>query len=195
VPSDRRDFVRAHRARRHPCRLPRLRGAGRRGRGRARPVPAGWGRARRPAWRASAENLGRNFLKPMQAGVAAAAACRLLGVGNAVVLLCLGLVQSTSIAATLSCGTPSDASCGFSGHRGVPSREPLDVPGLMHVAQSSPIVSRVELNSRDRHVPARCGTTHCMADCATSAARATLIFSILERFETCHSFSPRAVRV
>ena len=57
----------------------------------------GAGRARRPAWRASAENLRRNFLKPVQVGVAAAAACRLLGVGNAVVLLCLGLVQSTSI--------------------------------------------------------------------------------------------------
>jgi hypothetical protein len=65
----------------------------------------------------------------------------------------------------------------------------------MHVAQPSPIASRLELNSRDRHVPACCGTTHCMADRATSAARPAITFSILERFETCHSPLPRAARV
>ncbi len=52
------------------------------------------------AWRrASAENLRRNFLKPVVIGVAAAAVCRLLGVGNALVLLCLGLVAF--VAATI----------------------------------------------------------------------------------------------
>jgi cytochrome c-type biogenesis protein CcmF len=45
------------------------------------------------AWRrASAENLKRNFLKPVVAGIVAAAVLRLLGVGNALVLLCMGLV-------------------------------------------------------------------------------------------------------
>jgi cytochrome c-type biogenesis protein CcmF len=45
------------------------------------------------AWRrASADNLRRNFLKPVAAGVVAAAVLRLLGVGNALVLLCMGLV-------------------------------------------------------------------------------------------------------
>ncbi len=52
------------------------------------------------AWRrASAENLRRNFLKPVGIGVAAAAGCRLLGVGNALVLVCLGLVAF--VAATI----------------------------------------------------------------------------------------------
>jgi cytochrome c-type biogenesis protein CcmF len=45
------------------------------------------------AWRrASAENLKRNFLMPVAAGVVAAAVLRLLGVGNTVVLVCLALV-------------------------------------------------------------------------------------------------------
>ncbi len=45
------------------------------------------------AWRrASAENLKRNFLMPVAAGVIAAAVLRLLGVGNTVVLVCLALV-------------------------------------------------------------------------------------------------------
>ncbi len=45
------------------------------------------------AWRrASAENLKRNFLVPVAAGIIAAAVLRLLGVGNALVLACLGLV-------------------------------------------------------------------------------------------------------
>ena len=45
------------------------------------------------AWRrASAENLTRNFLKPVAAGVLAAAVMRLAGVGNTLVLVCMGLV-------------------------------------------------------------------------------------------------------
>src|SRR5262249_61572115 len=45
------------------------------------------------AWRrASADNLRRNFLAPVVAGIAAAGLCRLLGIGNALVLLCMGLV-------------------------------------------------------------------------------------------------------
>ncbi len=45
------------------------------------------------AWRrASAENLRRNFLKPVVVGIAAAAVMRLLGLGNTIVLLCIGLV-------------------------------------------------------------------------------------------------------
>jgi cytochrome c-type biogenesis protein CcmF len=45
------------------------------------------------AWRrASAENLRRNFLKPIAVGIAAAALLRLVGVANVLVLLCLGLV-------------------------------------------------------------------------------------------------------
>jgi cytochrome c-type biogenesis protein CcmF len=45
------------------------------------------------AWRrASSENLRRNFLRPLVIGIAAAAVCRLLGVANALVLLCLALV-------------------------------------------------------------------------------------------------------
>jgi cytochrome c-type biogenesis protein CcmF len=45
------------------------------------------------AWRrASAENLRRNFLKPVAAGLVAAGVFRILGVGNALVLLCLALV-------------------------------------------------------------------------------------------------------
>jgi len=45
------------------------------------------------AWRrASADNLRRNFLKPVIAGILAAAVLRLVGVGNALVLLCMGLV-------------------------------------------------------------------------------------------------------
>jgi cytochrome c-type biogenesis protein CcmF len=52
------------------------------------------------AWRrASAENLLRNFLKPVMLGVAGAAVCRLLGVANALVLLSLGLV--VFVAATI----------------------------------------------------------------------------------------------
>jgi cytochrome c-type biogenesis protein CcmF len=45
------------------------------------------------AWRrASAEHLRRNFLRPVLAGIAAAAVFRLLGVGSTLVLLCLALV-------------------------------------------------------------------------------------------------------
>jgi cytochrome c-type biogenesis protein CcmF len=45
------------------------------------------------AWRrASAENLKRNFLKPVLAGIGAAAVLRVLGVANALVLLCMALV-------------------------------------------------------------------------------------------------------
>jgi cytochrome c-type biogenesis protein CcmF len=45
------------------------------------------------AWRrASPENLRRNFLKPVLAGALAAAILRGVGVGNALVLLCMGLV-------------------------------------------------------------------------------------------------------
>jgi cytochrome c-type biogenesis protein CcmF len=45
------------------------------------------------AWRrASADNLKRNFLKPVIAGFVAAVVLRLVGVGNALVLLCMGLV-------------------------------------------------------------------------------------------------------
>ncbi|HEU4440231.1 MAG TPA: heme lyase CcmF/NrfE family subunit, partial [Methylomirabilota bacterium] len=53
------------------------------------------------AWRrASAENLRRNFLKPVLIGIAGAALCRALGVANAVVLLCLALV--VFVAATIA---------------------------------------------------------------------------------------------
>jgi cytochrome c-type biogenesis protein CcmF len=53
------------------------------------------------AWRrASGENLRRNFLKPVAIGVAAALICRLLGVANALVLLCLALV--VFVAATIA---------------------------------------------------------------------------------------------
>jgi cytochrome c-type biogenesis protein CcmF len=49
------------------------------------------------AWRrASADNLRRNFLKPVLAGVLAAGVLRVLGVGNALVLLCMGLVVFVS---------------------------------------------------------------------------------------------------
>ena len=52
------------------------------------------------AWRrASAENLRRNFLKPVLIGIAGAAVCRALGVANALVLLCLALV--VFVAATI----------------------------------------------------------------------------------------------
>jgi cytochrome c-type biogenesis protein CcmF len=45
------------------------------------------------AWRrASAENLKRNFLKPVLAGIVAAAVLRLLGVGNVLVLTAMALV-------------------------------------------------------------------------------------------------------
>jgi cytochrome c-type biogenesis protein CcmF len=45
------------------------------------------------AWRrASADNLKRNFLMPVAAGIVAATVLRLLGVGNTLVLACLGLV-------------------------------------------------------------------------------------------------------
>src|SRR5437867_2605216 len=45
------------------------------------------------AWRrASAENLRRNFLTPVAAGIVAAAVFRVLGVGNTLVLLCMALV-------------------------------------------------------------------------------------------------------
>jgi cytochrome c-type biogenesis protein CcmF len=45
------------------------------------------------AWRrASMENLRRNFLAPVAAGIAAAAVLRVLGIGNALVLLCMALV-------------------------------------------------------------------------------------------------------
>src|SRR5260370_22039892 len=53
------------------------------------------------AWRrASGENLRRNFLKPVVIGIAAALICRLLGVANALVLLCLALV--VFVAATIA---------------------------------------------------------------------------------------------
>ncbi len=49
------------------------------------------------AWRrASADNLKRNFLKPIMAGILAAAVLRVLGVGNALVLACMGLVVFVS---------------------------------------------------------------------------------------------------
>ena len=45
------------------------------------------------AWRrASAENLKRNFLKPVLAGIVAAAVLRLFGVGNVLVLTAMALV-------------------------------------------------------------------------------------------------------
>lgn len=45
------------------------------------------------AWRrASADNLRRNFLKPVIAGMVAALILRVVGIGNALVLLCMGLV-------------------------------------------------------------------------------------------------------
>jgi cytochrome c-type biogenesis protein CcmF len=45
------------------------------------------------AWRrASADNLRRNFLKPVVAGIVAALILRVVGVGNTLVLLCMGLV-------------------------------------------------------------------------------------------------------
>jgi cytochrome c-type biogenesis protein CcmF len=53
------------------------------------------------AWRrASAENLRRNFLKPVLIGIAGAAVCWALGIGNALVLLCLTLV--VFVAATIA---------------------------------------------------------------------------------------------
>jgi cytochrome c-type biogenesis protein CcmF len=53
------------------------------------------------AWRrASAENLRRNFLLPVAIGVVGAALCRVLGVGNLLVLLCMGLV--VFVAATIA---------------------------------------------------------------------------------------------
>ncbi|HUM17686.1 MAG TPA: heme lyase CcmF/NrfE family subunit [Candidatus Nitrosotalea sp.] len=52
------------------------------------------------AWRrASAENLRRNFLKPVVIGIVAAFVCRLLGIANALVLLCLAL--AVFVAATI----------------------------------------------------------------------------------------------
>ena len=53
------------------------------------------------AWRrASVENLKRNFLKPVLIGIATAALCWGLGVGNAVVLVCFALV--VFVAATIA---------------------------------------------------------------------------------------------
>ena len=53
------------------------------------------------AWRrASAENLRRNFLLPVVIGVVGAALCRAFGVGNLLVLLCMGLV--VFVAATIA---------------------------------------------------------------------------------------------
>jgi cytochrome c-type biogenesis protein CcmF len=53
------------------------------------------------AWRrASAENLRRNFLRPVLIGIAGAAVCWALGIGNALVLLCLTLV--VFVAATIA---------------------------------------------------------------------------------------------
>src|SRR5437879_5255602 len=53
------------------------------------------------AWRrASGENLRRNFLKPVAIGIVAALVCRLAGVANALVLLCLALV--VFVAATIA---------------------------------------------------------------------------------------------
>jgi len=49
------------------------------------------------AWRrASADNLRRNFLAPVLAGILAAGVLRALGVGNTLVLLCMGLVVFVS---------------------------------------------------------------------------------------------------
>jgi cytochrome c-type biogenesis protein CcmF len=49
------------------------------------------------AWRrASADNLRRNFVKPVIAGILAALILRVVGVGNALVLLCMGLVVFVS---------------------------------------------------------------------------------------------------
>jgi len=54
------------------------------------------------AWRrASAANLRRNFLVPVAIGVAAAAAVRALGIGQLLVVLCLGLVAFVSAAIAL----------------------------------------------------------------------------------------------
>src|SRR5689334_22271703 len=54
------------------------------------------------AWRrASAENLRRNFLKPVAIGIVAALVCRLAGVANALVLLCLALVVFVAAVITL----------------------------------------------------------------------------------------------
>ncbi len=53
------------------------------------------------AWRrASLENLRRNFLMPVVIGVTGAALCRALGVGNLIVLGCMGLVAF--VAATIA---------------------------------------------------------------------------------------------
>ena len=49
------------------------------------------------AWRrASVENLRRNFLAPVLGGIVAAGVLRLLGIGNALVLLCMALVVFVS---------------------------------------------------------------------------------------------------
>src|SRR6266508_2598390 len=54
------------------------------------------------AWRrASAENLRRNFLKPVVAGIVGAAVLRLLGIGNALVLLCMALVAFVTVTIAL----------------------------------------------------------------------------------------------
>ena len=54
------------------------------------------------AWRrASADNLRRNFLKPVIAGIVAAGVLRLLGIGNALVLLCMALVAFVTVTIAL----------------------------------------------------------------------------------------------
>jgi cytochrome c-type biogenesis protein CcmF len=54
------------------------------------------------AWRrASADNLRRNFLKPVIAGIVAAGVLRLLGIGNALVLLCMALVTFVTVTIAL----------------------------------------------------------------------------------------------
>ncbi len=57
------------------------------------------------AWRrASAENLKRNFLKPVLAGIVAAAVLRLFGVGNVLVLTAMALVVFVAGTITLDYG-------------------------------------------------------------------------------------------
>ena len=62
------------------------------------------------AWRrASADNLRRNFLKPVVAGVVAAAVLWALGVGNALVLLCMALVVFVTATMVLDFGRAARA--------------------------------------------------------------------------------------
>ncbi|MEX2224240.1 MAG: heme lyase CcmF/NrfE family subunit [Candidatus Rokuibacteriota bacterium] len=62
------------------------------------------------AWRrASAENLRRNFLKPVLVGIGGAALCWALGVGNAIVLLCFALVLFVAATIALDFGRAARA--------------------------------------------------------------------------------------